>query len=67
MSAAPSWNGSRCSTFTGETAWLRDIARWGFRLRLQAWDRTLKDDEVDRVVEKIVRRLREGLGVEQRL
>ena len=39
----------------------------GFRLRLQAWDRTLKDDEVDRVVEKIVMRLREGLGVEQRL
>ena len=39
----------------------------GFRLRLQAWDRTLKDKEVDRVVEKIVKRLREGLGVEQRL
>ena len=38
-----------------------------FRLRLQAWDRTLKDKEVDRVVEKIVKRLREGLGVEQRL
>ena len=39
----------------------------GFRLRLQAWDRTLKDKEVDRVVEKIVKRLREDLGVEQRL
>ena len=39
----------------------------GFRLRLQAWDRTLKDKEVDRVVEKIVKCLREGLGVEQRL
>ena len=39
----------------------------GFRLRLQAWDRTLKDEEVDRVVEKIVKRLQEGLGVEQRL
>ena len=38
-----------------------------FRLRLQAWDRTLRDKEVDRVVEKIVKRLREGLGVEQRL
>ena len=38
-----------------------------FRLRLQAWDRTLTDKEVDRVVEKIVKRLREGLGVEQRL
>jgi phenylalanyl-tRNA synthetase beta chain len=37
-----------------------------FRLRLQAWDRTLRDKEVDRVVEKIVKRLREGLGVEQR-
>ena len=39
----------------------------GFRLRLQASDRTLKDKEVDRVVEKIEKRLREGLGVEQRL
>ena len=38
-----------------------------FRLRLQAWDRTLTDKEVDRVVEKIVERLREDLGVEQRL
>jgi phenylalanyl-tRNA synthetase beta chain len=38
-----------------------------FRLQLQAWDRTLTDKEVDRVVEKIVKRLREGLGVEQRL
>ncbi len=39
----------------------------GVRLRLQAWDRTLKDEEVDRVVDIIVKRLREGLGVEQRL
>ena len=38
-----------------------------FRLRLQAWDRTLRDKEVDRVVEKIVKHLREDLGVEQRL
>ncbi len=38
-----------------------------FRLRLQAWDRTLTDKEVDRVVRKIVERLREDLGVEQRL
>ena len=38
-----------------------------FRLRLQASDRTLRDKEVDRIVEKIVKRLREGLGVEQRL
>ncbi len=38
-----------------------------FRLRLQAWDRTLRDKEVDRVVEKIVKRLREDLGVDQRL
>ena len=37
-----------------------------FRLRLQAWDRTLRDKEVDRLVEKIVKRLREDLGVEQR-
>ena len=38
-----------------------------FRLRLQAWDRTLTDKEVDRVVKKIVMRLAEDLGVEQRL
>ena len=38
-----------------------------FRLRLQAWDRTLRDKEVDRVVDKIVKRLREDLGIEQRL
>ena len=38
-----------------------------FRLRLQASDRTLRDKEVDRIVNKIVKRLREGLGVEQRL
>jgi phenylalanyl-tRNA synthetase beta chain len=38
-----------------------------FRLRLQAWDRTLRDKEVDRVVGKIVERLREDLGVEQRV
>ena len=38
-----------------------------FRLQLQAGDRTLTDKEVDRVVEKIVQCLREGLGVEQRL
>ena len=39
----------------------------GFRLRLQAWDRTLTDKEVDRVIAKIVNRLREDIGVEQRL
>ncbi len=38
-----------------------------FRLRLQAWDRTLTDKEVDRVVGKVARRLLEDLGVEQRL
>jgi phenylalanyl-tRNA synthetase beta chain len=38
-----------------------------FRLRLQALDRTLRDKEVDRMVEKIMKRLREDLGVEQRL
>ena len=37
-----------------------------FRLRLQAWDRTLRDKEVDPLVEKIVKRLQEDLGVEQR-
>ena len=38
-----------------------------FRLRLQAGDRTLRDKEVDRVVDKIVQRIRKDLGVEQRL
>jgi phenylalanyl-tRNA synthetase beta chain len=38
-----------------------------FRLRLQAWDRTLTDEEVDRVVGKVIKRLAEDLGVEQRL
>jgi phenylalanyl-tRNA synthetase beta chain len=38
-----------------------------FRLRLQARDRTLTDKEVDRVIEKIVKHLQEGLRVEQRL
>ncbi len=38
-----------------------------FRLRLQSLDRTLRDKEVDRMVEKIVKRLGEDLGVEQRL
>ncbi len=38
-----------------------------FRLRLQAWDRTLTDKEVDRVVGKVAKRLLEDLGVEQRL
>jgi len=37
-----------------------------FRLRLQALDRTLRDKEVDRMVDKIVKRLGEDLGVEQR-
>jgi phenylalanyl-tRNA synthetase beta chain len=39
----------------------------GFRLRLQAWDRTLTDKQVDRVVGKVIKRLMEDLGVEQRL
>ena len=38
-----------------------------FRLRLQALDRTLTDKEVDRMVKKIMKRLGEDLGVEQRL
>ena len=38
-----------------------------FRLRLQAWDRTLTDKQVDRVVGKVIKRLVEDLGVEQRL
>lgn len=38
-----------------------------FRLRFQAWDRTLTDKEVDRVIGKVAKRLLEDLGVEQRL
>lgn len=38
-----------------------------FRLRLQAWDRTLRDKEVERVIGAVMKRLTEDLGVEQRL
>ena len=38
-----------------------------FRLRFQAWDRTLTDKEIDRVVDKLLKSLQEGLGVQQRL
>ena len=38
-----------------------------FRLRFQAWDRTLTDKEIDRVVKKLLKSLQEGLGVQQRL
>lgn len=38
-----------------------------FRLRFQAWDRTLTDKEIDRVVGKIVKTLQEDLGVQQRV
>ncbi len=38
-----------------------------FRLRLQAWDRTLTDNEVDEVVGQVIKRLVEDLGVEQRI
>ena len=38
-----------------------------FRLRFQAWDRTLTDKEIDRVVNKLLKSLQGGLGVQQRL
>ncbi|MFV2074400.1 MAG: hypothetical protein ACC742_17380, partial [Thermoanaerobaculales bacterium] len=38
-----------------------------YRLRLQAGDRTLTDEEADDLVHRVVRRLREELGVEQRI
>ena len=38
-----------------------------YRLYLQAGDRTLTDDEADGVVQRVVKRLREELGVEQRI
>ena len=38
-----------------------------FHLRFQAWDRTLTDKEIDRVVDRIVRTLQEELGVQQRV
>ncbi len=38
-----------------------------YRLRLQAADRTLTDEEADGVVGEVVQRLREDLGVEQRI
>jgi phenylalanyl-tRNA synthetase beta chain len=38
-----------------------------FRLRFQAWDRTLTDKQIDRVVGKLLKTLQEDLGVRQRL
>lgn len=38
----------------------------GFRLRFRALERTLKDKEVDEVIESLLRRLKEELGVEAR-
>lgn len=38
-----------------------------YRLYLQAGDRTLTDEEADDVVRRVVQRLREELGVEQRI
>lgn len=37
-----------------------------YRLRFVSLERTLKDDEVDRVVARVVDHLREALGVEGR-
>jgi phenylalanyl-tRNA synthetase beta chain len=47
----------------GVPAGTRSVA---FTLRFRAPDRTLKDKEVDRVVQSIVGRLKEELGVEPR-
>jgi phenylalanyl-tRNA synthetase beta chain len=38
----------------------------GFRLRFRALERTLKDKEIDEVIESLLRRLEEELGVEAR-
>lgn len=38
----------------------------GFRLRFRALERTLRDKEVDKVVESVLKRLEEELGVEAR-
>ena len=47
----------------GIPAGTRSVA---FRLRFRAPDRTLTDREVDKAVERVLRRLREELGVERR-
>lgn len=39
----------------------------GFRMRFRASDRTLTDQEVDKVVQRILHRLKEELGVERRV
>ena len=39
----------------------------GIRMKFQSFDRTLTDTEVDRSVDKIVRRLAKDLDVQQRL
>ncbi len=51
--------------FRGRTvpAGFRSIA---FRLRFRAPDRTLRDDEADAATERVLRRLRDELGVERR-
>lgn len=48
----------------GVPAGLRSVA---FRLRFRAPDRTLRDDEADAATERVLRRLRDELGVERRI
>jgi len=38
-----------------------------FRMRFRASDRTLTDEEVDKVFARVLRRLKEELGVERRV
>ena len=44
----------------------RDVCSLAFRLRFRALDRTLKDKEVDKSVDLILRKLKEELNVEPR-
>jgi phenylalanyl-tRNA synthetase beta chain len=48
----------------GVPSGLRSLA---VRLRLQARDRTLRDKDADKVVKRVLQRLKEDLGVEQRI
>jgi phenylalanyl-tRNA synthetase beta chain len=44
----------------------RGQAAYGVRLSFRAPDRTLRDEEIDRVIDKVVTTLKNELGVELR-
>ena len=65
-SRSRSWRRSWCSTCIGVKASPAGTRSVAIRLRFRAPERTLKDKEVDRVVQGVLARLKEELGVEAR-